>query len=98
MNVLWCAKSANPSQDNSKGPCEDAGGNRYNVSICTVDQFLYRHNLKGRSARKKATIIRFGEMSSGLKKQKKKCLAIMTIVMFGGKRGRLAIRRTPSQL
>jgi hypothetical protein len=32
----------------------------------------------------------FGEMSSGLMKQKQNCLAIMTIVMFGGKRGRLA--------
>ena len=29
-------------------------------------------------------------------KQKKNCLAIMTIVMFGGKRGRLASQRTPS--
>ena len=38
-----------------------------------------------------------GEMSSGLMKQKWNCLAIMTIIMFGGKRGRLASRRTPSQ-
>ena len=29
-------------------------------------------------------------------KQKWNCLAIMTIVMFGGKKGRLASRRTPS--
>ena len=36
----------------------------------------------------------FGEMSSGLMKQKCNCLAIMTIVMFGGKRGKLASRRT----
>jgi hypothetical protein len=28
---------------------------------------------------------------------KMNCLAIMTIVMFGGKRGRLTSRRTPSQ-
>ena len=28
MNVLG-VKSANQSQNNSKGPCEDAGGNRY---------------------------------------------------------------------
>jgi hypothetical protein len=35
-------------------------------------------------------IVLFGEMSSGLMKQKYNCLAIMTIVMFGGKRGRLA--------
>jgi hypothetical protein len=39
----------------------------------------------------------FGEMSSGLMKQKWNCLAIKTIVMFGGKMGRLASRRTPSQ-
>jgi hypothetical protein len=39
-------------------------------------------------------IVLFGEMSSGLKKQKWNCLAIM----FGGKRGRLASCRTPSQL
>ena len=37
-------------------------------------------------------IILFGEMSSGLKQN---CLAIMTIVMFGGKRGRLAYRIIP---
>jgi hypothetical protein len=42
-------------------------------------------------------IVLFVEMSSGLMKQKENCLAIMTIVMFGGKRGRLASRRTPSQ-
>ena len=36
------------------------------------------------------TIVLFGEMYSGLMKQKQNCLAIMTIVMFGGKRGRLA--------
>jgi hypothetical protein len=41
-------------------------------------------------------MILFGEMSSGLMKQKYNCLAIMTIVMFG-KRGRLSSRRTPSQ-
>jgi hypothetical protein len=42
-------------------------------------------------------IVLFGEKSSGLMKQKYNCLAIMTIVMFGGKRGRLASQRTPSQ-
>ena len=30
-NVLWCAKTANQSQNNSKGPCEDAGGNRSKI-------------------------------------------------------------------
>ena len=44
-----------------------------------------------------AKIVFLGEMSSGLMKQKQNCLAIMTIVMFGGKSGRLASRRTPSQ-
>ena len=34
-------------------------------------------------------IVLFGEMSSGLMKQEQNCLAIMIIVMFGGKRGRL---------
>jgi hypothetical protein len=59
------------------------------VSISTVKRVLYRHNLKGRSARKKpllqnrqkkpdyglqlhmgTKIVLFGEMSSGLMKQK----------------------------
>jgi hypothetical protein len=42
-------------------------------------------------------IILFGEMSSGLMKQKYKFLAKMNIVIFGGKMGMLASRRTPSQ-
>ena len=42
-------------------------------------------------------IILFGEMSFGLMKQRENCLALMTIVMFGGKMGRLASQRTPSQ-
>ena len=87
------------------------------VSISTVKQVLYRHNMKGYSARKKPLLLNchkkkpdddlqlhmwtkidvFGEMSSGLMKQKYNCLAIMTIIMFEGKRGRLASRRTPSQ-
>jgi hypothetical protein len=87
------------------------------VSISTVKQVLYRHNLKGCSARKKPLLQNrkkrqttvcnctwgqrssfLREMSSGLMKQKYNCLAIMTIIMFGGKRGMLASRRTPSQL
>jgi hypothetical protein len=51
--MFFGAKSTNQSLNNSKGPCEDAGGNGYEVSISTVKQVLYRHNLKGRSARKK---------------------------------------------
>jgi hypothetical protein len=42
-------------------------------------------------------IVFFGELSSGLMKPKWNCFAIMPIVMFGGKRGRLESRRTPSQ-
>ena len=42
-------------------------------------------------------IVLFGEISSGLMKQKYNYLALMTIVMFGRKRGRLASQRTPSQ-
>ena len=42
-------------------------------------------------------IIHFGEMPSGLMKQKYNCLAIMTIIMFRGKMGMLARWRTPSQ-
>ena len=34
-------------------------------------------------------IVLFGEMASGLMKQKQNCLAIMTIIMFGGKGGGL---------
>ena len=62
------------------------------VSISTVNQVLYRYNLKGRSAKKKplrenrhkkaglrfatahgTKIVLFGEMSSGLMKQKWNC-------------------------
>jgi hypothetical protein len=87
------------------------------VSISTVKQVLYRHELKGRSARKKplfqnchkkkpdcglqlhmgTKMILFGELFSGLVKQKYNWLAIISIVMFGGKRGMLASRRTPFQ-
>jgi hypothetical protein len=51
--MFFGAKSANQSQNNSKGPCEDSGGNRSKISISTVQRVLYRHNLKGHSARKK---------------------------------------------
>lgn len=76
------------------------------VSLSTVKQVLCRHNLKGRSHRYKTAIKKarlqfatahedkdlFGEISSGLMKQKLNCLAIMTIIMFVGKRERLASR------
>jgi hypothetical protein len=35
-------------------------------------------------------IVLFGEMSSGLMKQKYNCLATMTVIIYGGKRERLA--------
>ncbi|CDR00661.1 unnamed protein product [Oncorhynchus mykiss] len=83
------------------------------ISISTVKLVLYRHNLKGRSARTKplllnlhkkkpdyglqlhmgTKIVLFGEMSSGLMKQKYNFLAIM----FGGKRVMVTSGRTPSQ-
>ena len=42
-NIL-CGESENHSQNNRKGPCEDAGGNRYKVSVSTVKRVLYRHH------------------------------------------------------
>ena len=86
------------------------------VSLSTVKRVLYRHGLKGHSARKKPLLQKrhkkarlqfanahrdkdiFGDMSCGRTKLKLNCLAIMTIVTFGGKRGKLASLRTPSQL
>ena len=55
-DAFFGVKSAYQSQINSKGPCEDAGGNRYKsiyISISTVNRVLYRHNLKGYVWRKK---------------------------------------------
>jgi hypothetical protein len=68
------------------------------LPISTVKRVQYRHNLKGHSARKKPLLhkkpdyglqlhmgtkfVLFGEMSSGLMKQKY-CLATMITVMFG---------------
>jgi hypothetical protein len=86
------------------------------VSISPVKQVLYRHNLKGRSARKKPLLLNrnkkarlqfataHGDIDRSFWRNvlwydetKYNCLAIMTIFMFGGKRGRLASRRTSSQ-
>ena len=66
------------------------------VFISTVKRVLYQHDLKGRSTRKKPPLQNhhkksyitdhtFGDMSSGLMKQKCDTWAIMTIVMCGGK-------------
>ena len=41
------------SQNNSKGPCEDAGGNRYKSINIHSKNKSYIDNLKGCSARKK---------------------------------------------
>uniref|UniRef100_A0AAZ3RVV8 Transposase Tc1-like domain-containing protein n=1 Tax=Oncorhynchus tshawytscha TaxID=74940 RepID=A0AAZ3RVV8_ONCTS len=50
MNVLWCEKCKSiPAKDLVK-MLEETGTK---VSISTVKRVLYRHNLKGRSARKK---------------------------------------------
>jgi hypothetical protein len=46
------AKSTNQSQNNSKGPCEDAGGSGTKVSISTVKQVLNRHNRKAAQQRR----------------------------------------------
>jgi hypothetical protein len=51
--MYFGVKSANQSQNNSKGPSEDTGGNRYKSIYIQSKQVLYRHNLKGLSARKK---------------------------------------------
>ena len=52
MNVLWCekCKSIPEQQQRTLMMLEETGTN---VSISTVKPVLYRHNLKGRSARKK---------------------------------------------
>ena len=91
-------RSTNKSQNNSKGPCEDAGGNRYNSiyihSITSpIIDITWKAAQQGRSHGSKTAIkkpdyglqmhmgaktVLFGEMSSGL--------AIMTSVMFGGKK------------
>ena len=79
------------------------------VSISTVKQVLYRHNLKGCSARKKPLLqnchkksqttvcnCTWGQICYFLEK----CPLVWwnkNSVMFGGKRGRLASQRTPSQ-
>jgi uncharacterized protein YneF (UPF0154 family) len=85
------------------------------LSISTVKRVLYRHNLIGRSARKKPLLqnrhkkarLQFatahGDKDCTFWKnvlwsdETKICLAIMTIIMFGGQRGWFASRRTPSQ-
>ena len=83
------------------------------VSISTVKRVLYRHNLIFRSARKKPLLQnhykkgRLGFATAHMDKNHTfwtnvfwsddTKIAIMTIIMFGGKGGRLASRRTPSQ-
>ena len=52
FGMIFGAKSANQSLNNSKGPCEDLEETGTKVSISTVKRVLHRHNLKGRSGRK----------------------------------------------
>ena len=53
-DAFFGAKCANQSQNSSKGPCEDAGGNRYkSIYVHSKTSPINQHNLKGRSARKK---------------------------------------------
>ena len=98
--MCFGAKSANQSQNNSKGPCEDAGGNGYkSIYIHSKTSPMSTQPERPLTAQKPplkkpdyslqlhmgTKIALFGEMSSGLMKQKYNCMAIMTIVMFGGK-------------
>ncbi|CDQ69438.1 unnamed protein product [Oncorhynchus mykiss] len=54
MNVLWCEKCKSiPEQRQRKDLVKMLEETGTKVSISTVKQVLYRHNLKGRSARKK---------------------------------------------
>uniref|UniRef100_A0AAZ3P0J9 Transposase Tc1-like domain-containing protein n=1 Tax=Oncorhynchus tshawytscha TaxID=74940 RepID=A0AAZ3P0J9_ONCTS len=50
MNVLWCEKCKSIPEQQQRTLLEETGTK---VSISTVKQVLYRHNLKGSSARKK---------------------------------------------
>jgi hypothetical protein len=67
--MYFGAKSANQSQNNSKGPCEDAGGNRYK-SIYIHSKTAIKKPDYGLQLHIGTNIILFGEMSSGLMKQK----------------------------
>jgi hypothetical protein len=82
------------------------------VSISTVKRVLYRHNLNDHSARKKPLLqnchkkarLRFttahGDKDHTFWRNvlwSDETKIELTIVMFGGKGGRLASRRTPSQ-
>ena len=65
------------------------------VSISTVKRVLYRHNLKGCSARKKPLLQNYHKKPDyGLQLH----MGTKIIVMFGGNRGLLASEKTPSQL
>ena len=48
FKAYFGVKGANQSQNNSEGPCEDAGGNRYKSIYIHSKRLLYRYNLKGR--------------------------------------------------
>jgi hypothetical protein len=104
--MYFDAKSANQSQNNSKELVKLLEETGTKVPISTVKRVRSARKCTktaiikpdyGLHLHMETKIIVFGEMSSGLMKQKYNCLAIMTIVMFGGRRGRLASRRTLSQ-
>jgi hypothetical protein len=68
------------------------------VSISTVKRVRYpkpqqKKSDYGYQLHMGTKIVPFGEVSSGLMKQKYNYLSILTIIMFGGKRGRLASQR-----
>ncbi|KAJ8353442.1 hypothetical protein SKAU_G00210090 [Synaphobranchus kaupii] len=112
MNVLWCEKCKSiPAKDLVK-MLEGTGTKvsiytvkrvlyRHNLKGCSIRKkplLQNRHKKPYYSLQLHmgTKILLFGEMSSGLMKQKCNCLAIMTII-FGGKRVRLASRTPPSQ-
>lgn len=70
-----------------------------NVSISTVKRVVYRQNQIGHSARKKPMLQNHHKKPRSATEhgQKMCCLAIMTLLLFGGKRGRLASQKIPSQ-
>ena len=101
INVLWCENCKSiPEQQQAKDLVKMLEETGTKVSLSTVKRVLFRHNLKGHSARKKPLLqnhhkkarLRFatahGEMSSGLIKQKYNCLARMVSSLCLEEKGR----------
>uniref|UniRef100_A0AAZ3S1H2 Transposase Tc1-like domain-containing protein n=1 Tax=Oncorhynchus tshawytscha TaxID=74940 RepID=A0AAZ3S1H2_ONCTS len=57
MNTLWCEKLQINPRTTAKGLVKMLEETGTKVSISTVKQVLYQHNLKGRSARKKPLLL-----------------------------------------